>query len=81
MLGVERLFENKPKVEFGEMVLGEKVTQGTGGTEGTGTAISVAAAVRDGEETAWRVGGSLRGRKGGGAVWNALALLREAGPL
>ena len=50
MLGAERLFENAPMVEFGEVVVGEKGTQGTGGTEGTGTAISVAVTVRDGEE-------------------------------
>ena len=39
-----------PKVEFGEMVIGEKGTQGTGGTEGTGTSISVTVTVKDGEE-------------------------------
>ena len=50
LLGAERLFENKPKVEFGEMVVVENGTQGTGGTDGTGTAISVAVTVRDGEE-------------------------------
>jgi len=50
LLGAERLFENAPMVEFGEVVVGEKGTQGTGGTEGTGTAISVAVTVRDGEE-------------------------------
>ena len=44
LLGAERLFENKPKVEFEEVVVGEKETQGTG------TAISVAVTVRDGEK-------------------------------
>ena len=48
LLGAERLFENKPKVEFEEVAVGESGTQGTGGTEGTGTAISVAVTVRDG---------------------------------
>ena len=50
MPGVERLFENEPKVEFGAMAVGEKGTQGTGGTEGTGTAISVAVTVRAGRQ-------------------------------
>ena len=45
LLGAERLFENAPKVEFGEIAVGES---GTGGTEGT--AISVAVTVKDGEE-------------------------------
>ena len=49
LLGAERLFENAPKVEFEEVVV-EKGTQGTGGTEETGPAISVAVTVRDGEE-------------------------------
>ena len=49
LLGAERLFENAPKVEFEEVVV-ENGTQGTGGTEGTGTAISIAVTVRDGEE-------------------------------
>ena len=44
LLGAERLFENKPKVEFGEVAVGEKETQGTG------IAISVAVTVCDGEE-------------------------------
>ena len=48
MPGAERLFENKPKVEFGEVAVGEKGMQGTGGTEGTRTAISVAVTVRAG---------------------------------
>ena len=47
LLGAERLFENAPKVEFGEVVLREN---GTHGTDGTGTAISVTVTVRDGEE-------------------------------
>ena len=47
LLGAERLFENAPKVEFGELVVVENGTQGTGGT---GTAISVAVTVKDGEE-------------------------------
>ena len=47
LLGAERLFENKPKVEFGEIAV---VENGTQGTDGTGTAISVAVTVRDGEE-------------------------------
>ena len=44
------MFENAPKVQFGEIAVGESGTQGTGGTDGTGTAISVAVTVRDGEE-------------------------------
>ena len=51
LLGAERLFENAPKVEFGEVSVGENGTQGTGGMEGPGTAINVAVIVRDGEET------------------------------
>ena len=50
LLGAERLFENAPKVEFGEIAVGESGTGGTGGTDGTGTAISVAVTVKDGEE-------------------------------
>ena len=41
LLGAERLFENAPKIEFGEVVAGD---------EGTGTVLSVAVTVKDGEE-------------------------------
>ena len=50
LLGAERLFENAPEIEFGEVAIGGDGSQGTGGTEGTGTAITVAVTVKDGEE-------------------------------
>ena len=64
LLGAERLFENAPVVEIGDVVVGERTsgtggsgetgeaggTAGTGGSEGTGTSISVTVTVKDGEE-------------------------------
>ena len=64
LLGAERLFENAPVVEIGDVVVVERTsgtggsgetgeaggTAGTGGSEGTGTSISVTVTVKDGEE-------------------------------
>ena len=50
LLGAERLLENAPKVEFGEVTIDDEGSQGTGGFEGTGTAISVVVTVKDGEK-------------------------------
>ena len=48
LLGAERLFENEPTVEFGEVEIGD----GTSGTSGTGDrgTITVSVTVKDGEE-------------------------------
>jgi hypothetical protein len=46
LLGAERLFENAPKIEFGEVAVGG----GVGGTEGTKGTISLTVTVKDGEE-------------------------------
>ena len=60
LLGAERLFENAPTVEFGEVAVGDNGTQGTGGAEGTGTAISVTVTVKDGEEAVKCAAGKVK---------------------
>ena len=46
LLGAERLFENAPRIEFGEVEVGG----GVGGAEGTKGTISLTVTVKDGEE-------------------------------
>lgn len=48
LLGAERLFENAPKVEFEDVVVGDEGTEGMEETKGT---MTVAVSVKDGEES------------------------------
>lgn len=48
LLGAERLFENAPTVELGDLSVGEDGTSGTEESKGT---ISVAVSVKDGEDS------------------------------
>ena len=51
LLGAERLFENAPKIEFGEVAMGTDGDAGDGGLGASRPTMTVSVTVKDGEET------------------------------